>query len=34
MGKPLAAFPENARQVFHDTEIDAMVIGDELLLKA
>ncbi len=32
-GKPLAAFPENARQVFHDTEIDAMVIGDELLLK-
>ena len=33
-GKPLAAFPENARQVFHDTEIDAMVIGDELLLKA
>lgn len=32
-GKPLAAFPENARQVFHDTDIDAMVIGDELLLK-
>lgn len=32
-GKPLAAFPEHAVQVFHDTEIDAMVIGDELLLK-
>lgn len=32
-GKPLAAFPEHARQVFHDTEIDAMVIGNELMLR-
>jgi len=32
-GKPLAAYPEHARQVFHDADIDAMVIGDELLLR-
>lgn len=30
-GKPLAAYPEHARQVFHDADIDAMVIGDEVL---
>lgn len=33
-GKPLAAFPENARQVFHEADIDAMVIGDDLLQRS
>jgi carbamoyltransferase len=33
-GKPLAAFPETARQVFHDADIDAMVVGDEVLLRS
>ena len=27
-GIPIAAFPENARELFHDSRIDAMVVGD------
>ena len=32
-GKPLAAFPENALQLFRDTPLDALVIGDQLHLR-
>ena len=32
-GKPIAAFPENAMQLFIDSEIDAMVIGDSVHCK-
>ena len=30
-GKPLAAYPEHARHVFHEADVDAMVLGDEVL---
>ncbi len=32
-GKPIAAFPENAMQLFLDSEIDVMVIGDSVQCK-
>ncbi|MDB5752118.1 MAG: hypothetical protein JWP65_2539 [Ramlibacter sp.] len=32
-GKPIAAAPDHARQLFSESKIDAMVIGDELLLR-
>ncbi len=32
-GKPIAAFPENAMQLFFDSEINAMVVGDEVYCK-
>ncbi len=32
-GKPMAGTPEDAMQLFRDSEIDAMVIGDELLVR-
>lgn len=32
-GKPIAAFPENAIQFFFDSEIDAMIVGDNIYRK-
>lgn len=32
-GRPIAAFPENAMQLFFDSEIDAMVLGDHVYCK-
>lgn len=32
-GKPIAAFPETARQFFFDSDIDAMIVGDEIYCK-
>lgn len=32
-GKPIAAHPDHARQLFAESEIDAVVIGDEVLLR-
>jgi carbamoyltransferase len=32
-GRPLAGFPENAVQLFHDSPLDALVVGDRVYLK-
>jgi len=32
-GKPIAAYPDNARELFNNTGIDVLVIGDELVCK-
>lgn len=32
-GRPLAAYPENAVQLFHEAPVDALVVGDRVWLR-